>query len=354
MSQWISRLFSRLTQPRRTGRSSRAADRKQSCRPGIEVLEGRDVPSTFGPFESLAGSAQQVVAVGKSGEQEVFALGSDGAVSYRQQSGGAWGDWQSLGGVASQIAVTVRLDSGKADLFAVGSDGAVWERAQTASDWMPWQTLGGSAKQIAVSGSFADGEHLFAIGATNAVWHRALPYGGTWGSWENLGGWASKITAAPSGPEVFAVGAGNGLWERRPVGGTWSSWTSLGTGLDIAVAGDDVLAIGMDHHVYHRTGALFGSYGAWEDLGGWASQLSVSGADNQSGDSLTDVYALGAGGSVWHDRLKTLQGSTLAFWEGWQNLGGAATQLAGTTTHGGQTDVFALGIDSGVYHSSGA
>jgi hypothetical protein len=361
MSPWLSRLLGRLCQPRRRGFSA-SARTKPSRRPGIEVLEGRDVPSTFGPWEALGGTAGQIVALnpGSNGPLQVLGIAGDGSVFAQQRSGQSWAPRQTLGGVALQLAATVTA-SGKADVFVVGADHAVYENAQTAGGWTGWQNLGGYAKQVAAGQGFNSGlgvpeENLFAIGSDNAVWNRALHSNSkAWASWQNLGGSALKIAAPQSStdlgayPEVVAIGLDHQIWDLRESTGSWGPWQGLGgyaTDLGVGLIGaeEGLYVIGADSAVWRRdfTGL---AWGGWQSLGGVATQIAVSGGANN-----IDVFALGVGGSVWHGN--EVYGKTS--WSGWESVGGVASQLTCSTGLADQVDVFALGaFDNAVYHRSG-
>jgi hypothetical protein len=361
MSPWLNRLFSRLSQSRRGFAAN--AGTKPSRRPQLEVLEGRDVPSTFGPWEGLGGTAKQVVALHSiNGPLQVIGIDSTGAVFSQQPSGQSWAPRQTLGGVALQLAATV-TDNGKADVFVVGADHAVYRNTQTDFGWTGWQNLGGYATQVAAARAYNPGlalpeEELFAIGQGNAVWHRALPDNSNgWGNWENLGGSALKI-AAPQGsanfgglPEVLAIGQSHEVWDRVEGAGGWGAWQSLGgyatdLGVGLSAYDEGLYVIGADSAVWRRVNPGIG-WGAWQSLGGVASQIAVS-----AGTYDTDVFAIGAGGSVWHGNESDAVGGTP--WSGWQSLGGAAGQIACSTSIADQVDLFALGaFDNALYHRGG-
>jgi hypothetical protein len=364
---WLSRLI---------GRGPAVALRRP-VRLELEVLEGRDVPSNWGPWESLGGPATQVVALnGPNGPLEVFAIGTGGSVVYRAEQSGVWGPWQSLGGVALQLAVTENATNHYADVFVVGANHAVYWNAQSQSGWSGWVNLGGYATQVAadladnptmISPLGEDEEELFAIGTGGAVYHRALPRGGSWSGWENLGGVALKIAAPQSGtnlggwenlggaPEVVAIGLDHSLWDRVESGGSpWHPWQSLGgyatdLGVGRSAFDEGLYVIGSDSSVWRRVNTSNGtlpSWGAWQSLGGGATQIAVSGGQNN-----TDVFVIGGGGAVWHGN--EVHGMTS--WSGWEDLGRVASGISGCTNGADQIDLFAIGAsDSAVYHRSGS
>jgi hypothetical protein len=364
MSPWINRLFRRLRQPCRRGFSG-GASTKPSRRPQLEVLEGRDVPSTFGPWESLAGgTAKQIVALNPTtnGPLQVIGIASNGSVFSQQKSGATWSAPQNLGGVALQLAAVPNF-AGHADVFVVGADHAVYWNSQVGGNWTGWQNLGGYATQVAAQQAFnlplnVPEEELFAIGTGNAVFHRALPSNGSgWGNWEDLGGSALKIAAPQAGaifivaPEVLAIGVNHDVWDRMESVVGWGAWQGLGgyatdLGVGLSGADEDLYVIGSDSAVWRRVNMEVGTgWGAWKSLGGVASQIAVSG-----GEKNIDVFALGAGGSVWHGNEVT----GVTSWSGWEGLGGAASQLTCSTNGADQIDLFALGaFDNAVYHRSG-
>ncbi len=127
----------------------------------------------------------------------------------------------------------------------LGDDGAAWRIDQTAPNagWGSWSSIGKPADTLSFPnlGTNADGRlELFAVGAGQGVWHtwQSAPNSGSWSSWSNLG-WPSAsarvgdvaVGANADGRlELFGSDQSGDvwhIWQNTPNGG-WSSWASLG------------------------------------------------------------------------------------------------------------------------------
>ena len=95
----------------------------------------------------------------------VFAIGIDRAVWYRQVSGGQWGGWTTLGGIAtSEVALAQSRDGMLA--FVVGVDGAVHHRLLTGGGWTWWASVGG----VITSNPAAGPSEVVGLGSDRWLW----------------------------------------------------------------------------------------------------------------------------------------------------------------------------------------
>jgi V8-like Glu-specific endopeptidase len=95
----------------------------------------------------------QVAAVSRrSGQLDLFILGSDRAIWTKASSGGwpgspwpAGTDWHSLGGQLFDAPAAVSWGSSRIDIFARGGDARLWWQFWNGSSWSGWLALGGPA-----------------------------------------------------------------------------------------------------------------------------------------------------------------------------------------------------------------
>jgi hypothetical protein len=167
---------------------------------------------------------------------DIFMRGADNALWHRARQGGAWGDWESLGGFLTSSPAAAWSSSDRLDVVARGYDGALWQRVYSGGAWGAWQRVGGELASAPALVSPGPGSlDVFALNAAGETLHRAYA-GGAWGSWENVGappGGALASTPAaawlPSGViHLLGRGLDYALWHSIYSGGAWGSWTSLG------------------------------------------------------------------------------------------------------------------------------
>ena len=117
----------------------------------------------------------------------VFARGSDGAVWYRDYSGGSWSNWISIGGqipAGTGPAVT-SSGAGRLDVFARGTDGAMWHRTYDGTAWSSWQSLGGVLTSSPTATSPGSGQiDVFAAGSDYGLWEKTYTNG--WSGWTSI------------------------------------------------------------------------------------------------------------------------------------------------------------------------
>jgi hypothetical protein len=332
--------------PRGRGRSSRL---------GVELLEGRLVPSTI--------SAISWQSMGAT-HHALYAIGGDDGVYVSLDGGG----YSSLGGYAKQIGAGLDA-SGNPDLYAIGIDDSIYY-----DDGPGFIDLGGYAKKISATTLGT----VYAIGSDNSVWSYANKTG-----WVSLGGYALDISAGldvNGNPEVYAIGSDNSLYVNDGNG-----FVSLGgyvKQISATVQGT-VYAIGMDDAVYVNVNGS-----GFVDLGGYAKEISAGldsygnpelfaiGQDNSLyvnqgsgfvalGGYLRDIAAPAVGVAVPGDVVYGIaadhtgrlnQGGVYANLGGYIQLttppGGTITSVSWQTLSGATFDaVYTIGMDDAIYVS---
>jgi peptidoglycan/xylan/chitin deacetylase (PgdA/CDA1 family) len=191
---------------------------------------------------SLSGGAtsRPGVTVGPDGVVSVVIRGGNGQAFLRQQIGGQWTGWQSLGGLLDQAAPSVAATAG--GLLAVGcigTDHAFYVKTRTAAGvWSAsWRRVGGGFNSDLSLSTTADGTRLVAVGrggGNNGYFSVGNADASSWSAWTNIsGGLASgpAVTVNGSALEVFAIGFTNRLYRKTAVDGThvtgWTSWQAL-------------------------------------------------------------------------------------------------------------------------------
>jgi hypothetical protein len=216
---------------------------------------------------SPAGLTPAEPAVGRNqdGRLEVFAVVQDALWHIWQTApGGTWGPWSDLGtpaGVASLGSPAVAQNAdGRLEVFVFGIDGAVWHLWQTSPGgaWSDWDTLGGQPGAGPAVGQNADGrlevfvEDNVPAGA-HAAWHRwQVSPGGAWVSasadWQSHGP-AEATTAVGISPVGVLLAAGaTGVWQSADSGGSWTrvSAALLGNAISFNPSGGLVWAVSRD------------------------------------------------------------------------------------------------------------
>jgi hypothetical protein len=332
-----------------------------SAGPGYDLVTGRGSPianlvvgglvsyagtAAASPWANLSGAGTALVSARNAdGSQQVFAVGTDGALWVRTQAAnGSWGNWTSLGGVASGLTVTTNA-GGWQDVFVIGGDGAVWTRSETAPRvWTAWAGLGGACKALA-AGTAADGmEEVFAVGTDGTLWNRRQTAPRAWTAWAGFGGTGQDPVVVPNSQgllDLFVIGSDGAVWARSETApGVWTAWASLGGACKALTAGRDadgteeVFAVGTDGTLWNRRQTAPGAWTAWAGPGGTGEDPVV--VPNSQG--LLDLFVIGGDGAVWA-RSETAPGR----WTGWTSLGGMVRSLAAGLDNLGRPEVFAQG-----------
>ena len=276
------------------------------------------------------------IASGAAGEIDVFAVGADGKVRWRQYAAG-WSSWQLLPGsetITSDIDVS-EVGFSTFDVLGLGAAGNVVHQHYASGSWLAaWEnfsageptvtpalygvatTLTGNTQSSNVSA------WAFATGSNGALWTRNANSSRVWSGWSTLQG---SLSSAPDAVSrigvswVVARGASpadiviNKNATNLDGFGQWSGFTALPRlsgnasfthGPCITAWSDsrlDVFVPGSGTSLWHNTSTNGGAnwnLPLWEDLGG--GPTIVSAPDCVASDSNTlDVVVVGADGHVW-------------------------------------------------------
>jgi hypothetical protein len=211
-------------------------------------------------------------------------------------------------------------------LYAIGQN----DNVEVSVDGGGFNNLGFYAKQVSAGLDTHAQPEVYAIGADNAVWvNHALVGPGVWSS---LGGYAKQISASDANT-VYAIGTDDAPWVNK----NGSGWSSLGGYARQISAGEDaidnpeVFYIGADNAVY-----VTGGLGGFAKLGGYAKQISATEENT--------VYAIGPDNAVY----ESSRGGP------WVSLGGYAKQISASLDSIGRTQVFAMGLNDGLWVNDGS
>lgn len=266
--------------------------------------------TTFGQSsqESLGGASTNAPAdVSWDGQsrQDVFIRGGDGQLWHASSNGGGWSGWEALGGGLLGAPTVASWGPGRLDIFVRGTDSQLWQKTWY-NGWSGWQPLGGNLSAAPAAVSWGSGRiDVLVRGTDNELWHRS--YSNGWNAWERLGG---NLTSAPAVTswgsnrlDIFARGTDGAAWHLS-WSGAWSGWGSLGGALS-----SDPAAVSCA-----------------------TSHLAVF-ATATSGQLVYSAYAGGG-------------------WSSWQSLAGPPATDPGAGTHSGWADLFTLGSQNDVVHST--
>lgn len=276
------------------------------------------------------------IASGAAGEIDVFAVGADGKVRWRQYAAG-WSSWQLVSGsetITSDIDVS-EVGFSVFDLLGLGAAGNVVHQHWTSAGWLAaWEnfsageptvtpalygvatTLTGNTQSSNVSA------WAFTTGSNGALLTRNANSSRVWSAWTGLQG---SLSSAPDAVSrvgvtwVVARGAspadivinknatnldGPGQWSgftalpRLPGNASFTHGPCITAGTDSRL---DVFVPGGGTTLWHNTSTNGGAnwnLPLWEDLGG--GPTIVSAPDCVAPDSNTlDVVVVGADGHVW-------------------------------------------------------
>jgi len=304
-----------------------------------------------------------VVAQNQDGRLEAFARGAGGSMVHTWQAtpGGAWVDWDDLGGSFTADPAVASNADGRIEVLARGDDGALWHASQTTPNggWSGWESLGGDVVGRAAATANEDGRiDVFVRGGDKALWHigQTAPNGG-WSDWESLSG---SLTDDPTVVrntdgrlEVFARGDDGALWHgwQTTPGGAWSGWASLGGDVQgiasVAVNGDgrlEVFARGADGALDHAWQVAVN--GDWSDWAGLGGVLTSDPSAQVNTDGRFEVFARGLDNALYH----TWQNAPGADWSAWDRLGGGiTTDPAAARNLDGRLEVVARGSEGALW-----
>ncbi|MFE2721611.1 hypothetical protein [Kitasatospora sp. NPDC059327] len=296
----------------------------------------RNADGTWSALGALTGvgSAPQFNGYGESiaaapdGSAQVVGVGMDGNVYHtvRYISGGwqAWGALTDLSGrqmAASQVSIAVGPDN-TAQVLAVGADNALYHEIRrpdgTWTGFQPLTIADGSAMKaghVSITVGPDGSAQVLAIGADGVAYHTVRAANGTWTGFQPLtssNGGAMQaldvsIAANPDGSaQALVIGADGRVYhEIRRADGTWTGLTPIdgvgtsdmyATNAAITITPDgtaQILAIGNDGNVYHRTRRPDGSWTAFNPIAGAngaptfnAQRVGIAGMPNGSAQIL--------------------------------------------------------------------
>ncbi len=323
-------------------------------------------PAVYGPLQSsvtwltfgFGVAATPVVAQDSSGQLNAFVIGDDGALwtTHQVGPGGAWTNWQSLGGQIDRLAVGTNQD-GRLEVFARGKNKALWHIWQVAPSggWSRWHSLGGQIDLLTVASNQDGRLEVFVRGTDQSLWHiwQVAPNNG-WSGWASLGGQIDLLAVGKNQDgrlEVFARGMDKSLWhiwQVAPNNG-WSGWASLAGQIDLVAVGNnqdgrlEVFVRGTDLALWHIWQvAPNNGWSGWASLGGQIDLITVT--VNQ--DGRLEVFARGMDQGLWHIwQLAPNDG-----WSSWDSLGGQIDLLGVGTNQDGRIEAFARGTDLALWH----
>ncbi|WP_307853139.1 glycoside hydrolase domain-containing protein [Kitasatospora sp. RG8] len=253
---------------------------------------------------------------------------------------------------------------------------------QSSGNWPGFSPLAGGAgvfrgSEAAVAGLPGGSSQELGIGLDGLLYHGVRAANGGWSGFAALPGVGTPTMAArraaiaglPDGSsQVLAIGNdGNVYHKTRFADGSWSGFAALpGIGTptmaagDVAIAGlpdgsTQVLAIGNDGNVYHETRFANGSWSGFAALPGVNSPRMAAGRVAIAGlpDGSSQVLAIGNDGNVYHE-TRFANGN----WSGFAALPGNGTPAMAARTVGiaglpdGSSQVAVVGGDGNVYHET--
>ena len=261
---------------------------------GVAVLESPDGVSVLGvgsdravwarpiqgsttSWRSLGGSVLYgPTAVSAGSTDYVFAVGTNGVLFYRADSGTGWSAWTALGGYMTSSPASASLGDGHVRVFGRGGDGGLWTREAVGGVWSAWAPLGGFLSgQPAAAADLADGVVTVSVrGNDGQVYEQALAEGATSGTYvkrdlavcSGLGAAATRDSAAPAQTAFLDSRASplvlDGAGAVQPIGGGLTSTPAV----ESAGGGFLVAGRGGDNALWVYDGRPGGS--GWLSLGG--------------------------------------------------------------------------------------
>ncbi|MFE6746192.1 glycoside hydrolase domain-containing protein [Kitasatospora purpeofusca] len=253
---------------------------------------------------------------------------------------------------------------------------------QSSGNWPGFNPLTGGAgifrgSEVAIAGLPGGSSQELGIGLDGLLYHGTRAANGSWGGFTALPGNGTPTMAArrtaiaglPDGSsQVLAIGGDGNVYHRtRFADGNWSGFAALpGIGTptmsarDVAIAGlpdgsSQVLAIGNDGNVYHQTRFADGNWSGFAALPGVTTPQMAAGRVALAGlpDGSSQVLAIGGDGNLYHE-TRFADGN----WSGWAALPGNGTPTMAARTVGiaglpdGSSQVAVVGGDGNTYHKT--
>lgn len=271
----------------------------------------------------------------------VFMRGADGQeVKYRQVNGLAWGNWISLGGIATSDPSAVSWEPYHMAVFIRGMDSqTIKYRTTVGYTWGNWNSIGYPEEGIGGPDacSMGVGQATVFVTVTNGpVWYRATADGGsTWAAWTSLGGTTTSdptgVSWGPNHRMVF-VRAADGQEIKYRNGGvgpsSWGNWVSIGHPTGGATSAPDALSTtdgqvsvfvrGGDNALWYKSTYDSGAtWTPWTSLDG--TLTSAPGAASYANNRRA-AFSRGSDGAEL--KYRSWDGDS---WSNWISLGGNLT-----------------------------
>ncbi|MEU9075901.1 hypothetical protein ACFYUY_19455 [Kitasatospora sp. NPDC004745] len=246
---------------------------------------------------------EEAIAAAPDGSSQVVGIGLDGNVYHTvRYTSGSWQPWGALTDfngkqmAASQVSIAVGPD-GSAQVLAVGADTVLYHAIRSANgSWSAFQPLvlkDGSpmkAGRVSIAVGPDGSSQTLAIGGDGVVYHTVRAADGSWTPFQPVLGTdggpvhASDVSIAAnrdgSAQLLVIPGDGNVYHEIRRSDGSWTGFAPIdGVGTPTMAASQasititpdgtaQVLAIGNDGNVYHRSRNSDGSWTGFAPIAG--------------------------------------------------------------------------------------
>lgn len=293
-------------------------------------------------------TAPVAISWGKE-RQDIFAVGTNGALYHKFFDGSAWqpagSDFESLS-VDWDPSYTISATTwgfNRLDAFGLGPDKDVVHKYWDGHSWQP-----NGREPESLDGHFTSGPSavswgpnrfdLFAVGDSGSVQHKYWT-GSEWVGWEDLGGpqFFEPPTAISWGPnrfDVFGVSVDGAVYHIAWDGSRWLDWQSLGGDSFIGTVGAiswgpnrlDLVVLSRNDNGYY--------YKNWDgsrwnpDVQGWypkQGKFASSPAVSSWGNNRLDIFGVDEEGKLLH---QTWWGE--GWYPGpntWESLGGPIQAL---------------------------
>ena len=281
-----------------------------------------------GAVVATSGGRQVVIYEPNTQTEELFALGTNGALghSYLNATSGGWSQWQQIGtqlfkGTLSAVYNPV---TNTIEVFSLGQNGNIYHAYNSGNGWVAdnivstaWNNF--SSSPAAVYEPNTQTEEVFAVGGDGSLGHTYLnATSNGWFNWTQIG--TTKYTSTPS--VVF-----------NPSTNT-----------------TEVFAVGQDTYMYHAYNAGNGWVADNIVQNYWKGFIGSPSAIYEPNTRTEEVFAIGGDGSLGHIYLN----ATSNGWFPWTQIGTTkytSTPSAIYVDNSGTVDVFARGQDSNIYHA---
>jgi V8-like Glu-specific endopeptidase len=281
--------------------------------------------------------------------------------------GGSMAGWAPLGGAANMPISAVSWGPDRNDIFVRGLTNAVHHRAQVGNAFFPadWEFQGGeTVGKVAVASRQPDVLDVFVRAYANpsdictkswvsTEWRPSLT---TWTCFSDtkIKGSPTAVSTRHDRLHVFGRNSSGAVLEKPWTGQSgWTAPINLGANTDRDVAVESRAEWRWDAFIRDKGteklctksrngGSLWPTGTGWHCFDG--TNVGPEPTVVSSGANSLDVFYVDTLGGVFHMRWRG------AAWEGPFSLGGLTNgSVAAVSRHGGQVDIFVVGLDGQVY-----